>query len=137
MNRTFWRHRFRKYHNFLMQLLSFLKTDRLRFPPCRTPFSWRTPHGYLVALLIESAGFYSASLMGIPCHCLFIGSCYVLTFLVECITKDVANLKMDLSIDRNGQRNSPKTQFQSYVGAYLKFRAHFCDISQRFSDTRK
>lgn len=90
----------------------------LSFPIQRLPFNWRTPFGYLMALICETCAFICMVCMGSPCVGIFIGSCWLLTAFMKDITYDLSNLSADVKLKRSKQ----------------KINAQFTSIVQDFSD---
>lgn len=54
----------------------------------RLTFDWKTPLGYLIAVLLELASTTFASFIILPIVCLVIGSCHLITSFIRTITKN-------------------------------------------------
>lgn len=89
----------------------------------RLPFiDWRTPVGYLIALLCESLAVYVNVLCAIPCICSIIGTCWI---AITCV-KDVANDLPSLTIDNKRSLQNRK-----------KVKEHFCNFVQSYLDLKE
>lgn len=60
----------------------------------RLPFDWKTPFGYLIALLAEFATVHSSSFLFSPVASFFIGSAWLLICFIQDITSDLADLNV-------------------------------------------
>lgn len=76
----------------------------------RFPFNWKTPLGYLIALLFETIAQFCVQVMQVPISCFFIGTCWFAMAFIDDILNDVTIL--------NGyakrMRNAWKVQKQFY-----------------------
>lgn len=87
----------------------------------RMPFDWRTEFGYLIAIIVDCNGVFCSAVCYIPIYSIFVGSCLTFALLIDDITNEVPNLKMDLSLNEN----------------HPKFRALFCNTVRRVADARQ
>lgn len=71
---------------------------------CRLPFNWRTPHGYLIALIFESIASFTVGSFVVPPICFFIGSCFLITSFVNDITVKIAHLHVNKRSEGRNQR---------------------------------
>lgn len=49
----------------------------------RLPFNWKTSHGYLLALFLESLASFTVGSIIVPPFCFLIGSCFLITAFVH------------------------------------------------------
>lgn len=72
----------------------------------RLPFSWKTPLGYHIALMIEAMSFYSVGSIAVPIQSFFVGSCWLMHKFVADITIDLH--RINLSTRRRNYKNVKK-----------------------------
>ena len=86
------------------------------------PFDWKTPFGYFVAWFGQAAGWTADTLMGVPQFIFPFGSSFLFIFIVEDITKDLADFNSKINTpNRNGQQA----------------KEHFCQIIQIYLDAKE
>lgn len=88
---------------------------------CRLPFNWKTPHGYLIALFLESIASFTVGSIIVPPICIVIGSC----FLVSSFVNDMAVKMPKLDVKK---RPNGKSQ---------EIKKHFCNIIGNISDAKQ
>lgn len=62
----------------------------------RWPFEWKSPMGYLVAWLCESAGITIVITSIVPFFSYLFGSCWLFLFVADDITKDLTAFNIDV-----------------------------------------
>lgn len=76
----------------------------------RLPFNWRTPHGYLIALSIESIVITCIIFSSFPHICFFIGSCWSISSFMDDIHSDLAVLIVTKKrLNRNDEKKFKQT----------------------------
>lgn len=89
----------------------------------RWPFDWKTPLGYLMAWLVQSAMCATAGLTDIVFFNLIFGSCWLFIHMSEDTTMDLAAFNTDITSNRKKIR--PQTM------------KSFCDIVQLYTDAKQ
>lgn len=82
----------------------------------RFPFNWKTPLGYLVGWLAESAGFYNLALMVVLLVNSVISTCWFFIFMTDDITNDLEAFNNDVKTKQN--RDDQINRFASIVQFY-------------------
>lgn len=93
----------------------------------RLPFNWRTPLGYLMALILQAASTYVTLLSVSPSIILLVGSCWILILFIHDITNDLSKLsaiKHDQLLSSGKNTNG-------------KIKRRFCKIVRNFSDVKE
>lgn len=86
----------------------------------RLPFNWRTPLGYLIALLLQGTLIFGMTYTDIPVFCFLFQSCQLLDAFAQDISKDV--LLLDV------QKNS------EFAGIYQsQVTENFIELAQNFA----
>ena len=108
----------------------------------RLPFEWKTPHGYLMALLVESIMAFTVGSIIVPPVCFFIGSyfhrqIYLITnlhrslyfigscFIIMAFVSDIAPVILHLNINRRSS------------GKHREIKKHFYNIIEDVSDAKQ
>lgn len=83
----------------------------------RLPFDWKTPNGYLIALLAECAAGASIAICCTSVTCFLIESCLLTIAMLEDIANDLSGLSLIGSTAKTGY-NKIETQFYGIVRNY-------------------
>lgn len=81
----------------------------------RYPFEWRTPIGYLIALLSQSASSFAILYSICPLICFIVGTCWLLIGCSEDISNELPYLNTVKTPRRNG---------------YVELKEHICSIAK-------
>lgn len=68
------------------------KCDSFSFCNLRLPFNWKTPFGYLIALLFETVAMFGVNLGSVPIGCFLLGTCWLVMAFVDDIINDISIL---------------------------------------------
>lgn len=85
------------------------------------PFDWKTPFGYLIALLCETSAFYSTVLVCVPLICILVGPCILFMSMAKDITDELRLL------DGIGETNRCERRIKE----------RFCHVVQMFADVKQ
>lgn len=80
----------------------------LNFSFDRFPFNWKTPFGYLIAELSETASYLSIVLCRIPILCFFWGSCGLFCLFIRDITSDLELLNVGGASDQSRKKRQER-----------------------------
>lgn len=106
------------------------------------PFNWKTPLGYLIALLFECISSYYAALFLVPLLCFLFGSCFLLRSFVKDITNDLSLLNACTTSAKpknksgtnknltNTKRNDEKIEqiFRNSIQCHTELKQLSCDF---------
>lgn len=87
----------------------------------RLPFDWKTPHGYLIALILESIVSFTAGSIVVPPVCFVIGACLLITTFVNNIAAEVPHLNVNKRSDGKNQA----------------LKSHFCNVIRDIADAKQ
>lgn len=80
------------------------------------PFNWRTPFGYCIAFLMQSAQAYALSLNTVPILAMLIGSCWLLNGICKDIKNDILILN---TVKMNTNRQNAIKHFRNAIRDFL------------------